>query len=395
MKNVATLLMLYARPVLALSQILDQGRLWFSLIVVLGVSFLLRAPDAGPQAPSVLLRFISYERGSVFLELGAIAIVLVPAILLARAAAGFGSFGVLMERDYLALLNCALMSWSAAYLPLAVAGAFLPIVHTIPVYIAANVYSAALTALSVRTVFGTGFAAAAGMTALGWGAALGGGLLLEVVGGMLRFLFSPLLLYFAYLLFGSNVRSLGQGLRSRQHFRRQLEMATNNPRDADAHYQLGLIYKARRQYTEAIARFTQAVAIDPEEADAHLQLGRIAREQNRSEDALRHLQTAVALDDKLAMSEVWRELGAAYFGAARFAEAAAALAKYTDRRTYDPEGLYWYGKTLLKLGRSAEAREMFERAEEAAKKMPSHRRAEVRKWGSLSRSELRDRLNFK
>jgi len=70
-------------------------------------------------------------------------------------------------------------------------------------------------------------------------------------------------------------------------------------------------------------------------------------------------------------------------------EAAAALAKYTDRRAYDPEGLYWYGKTLLRLDRPAEARELFERCIEAVKTMPSNRRAQVRTWGSRAKAELR------
>jgi tetratricopeptide (TPR) repeat protein len=46
--------------------------------------------------------------------------------------------------------------------------------------------------------------------------------------------------------------------------RRQLEMATVNPHDADPHYRLVLIYQQRRQYSEAIRRFERAVEIDPD-----------------------------------------------------------------------------------------------------------------------------------
>ncbi len=332
-----------------------------------GVSLLVHASEAPidyatPQAAiAVWLRFLSLAPGGWVFPLGTIAVVLVPALLLIRAVSGYGSFGILMESHYLGLLNCVLMSWAAAFLPLAVAGFFIEpdLLHTLPVFGAANIYFAVLTAFSVRTVFGTGFGPAAGMTVLGCGAAMLGGVLFGVVGGSLGFLMSPFLLYYAYLMFGSDVRSLGQGLRSRQHLREQLEIATNNPRDADAHYQLGLIHQQRRQYSEAISRFTQAVAIDPSETDAHFQLGRIACEQGRFDDAIRSLQTAVAQNDKFATSEVWRELGAAYFGASRLDEAEAALAKYTDRRAYDPEGLYWYGKTLLRLERPAEAPRSF------------------------------------
>jgi tetratricopeptide (TPR) repeat protein len=141
-------------------------------------------------------------------------------------------------------------------------------------------------------------------------------------------LMSPFLLYYGYAMFATDVRSLGDGLRSRQNLRRQLELSTTNPRDADAHYQLGLIYQQRRQYAEAAARFQRAIEIDPSEADYHLQFGRIARQQGRFEDATRSLQTAASLNEKLALGEVWRELGAAHFQSSRAADAAPILEKY-------------------------------------------------------------------
>jgi len=392
--NAVSLFLLYGRPVLALGRIVDQGRLWFAVGAAILVSILLHSTDVATRMPAsslgaaVFFRLLSYEPGSWLFALGAIAIALVPAILLIRAISGFGSFGVLMESDYLALLNCALMSWSAAYLPVAVAN-LVGFARVFPIYLAASVYFTVLMALSVRTVFGTGLLAAAGMTVLGWGGAVLGGVAFAVVGSSLRFLMSPFLLYFAYMALGPQLRSLGQGLRSRQQLRRQLEIATGNPRDADAHYQLGLIFQKRRQYGEAIARFTRSVEIDPRDADVHFQLGRVLRERGQISEAIQHLQTAAQLDDKLSTSEVWRELGAALFDGSRFEEAAAALAKYTDRRPYDPEGLYWYGKTLLSLKRTAEARESFERSIEAVRTMPSHRRAHLRKWSGLARVELR------
>jgi tetratricopeptide (TPR) repeat protein len=168
-----------------------------------------------------------------------------------------------------------------------------------------------------------------------------------------------------------------------------LEIATNNPHDADAHYQLGLIYQGRRQYSEAIARFERAIAIDKTEADPYYQLGRIAREQGRTEEALKYYQTAASLDDKHSSSDVWREIGACHFMAGRTDQALAALEKYTARRQYDPEGLYWYGRTLAALGRKQEAREAFQQSIESVRTMPSHRRPEVRRWGSDSSKEMK------
>src|SRR5713226_8267310 len=52
-----------------------------------------------------------------------------------------------------------------------------------------------------------------------------------------------ILIYYAWVFLGNGALSLGNGFRSRQHLRRQFDLATVNPSDADAHYQLGLIYQ--------------------------------------------------------------------------------------------------------------------------------------------------------
>lgn len=428
-ENITALLLLYVRPVAAIGRILDHGRLWFAIVVAIGVSVLLHVAmlasgaessrmarmeqqvpkiargmpvseedgkqEGPPQAPGALRLFAEAGESWIGLAgilspLAALALVFLPAVIFIRAISGFGSFPVLLRSDYGSLLLCGLMAWAAAYLPLA-AGIWIigMQVNLIPVFIAINLYFAVLVAMSIRTVLGVGFASAMGFTMASCGAAVLGIALSDFAGPLKYYAMSPFLLYYGYMMFGSDVRSLGEGLRGRQHFQQQLQYATTNPRDADAHYQLGLVYQKRRQYTEASARFQRAVEIDPSEADAHYQLGRIAREQGRFDDAIRFLKAAAAFDDKLAMSEVWRELGAAYFGASRFEEAAAALAKYTNRRAYDPEGLYWYGKTLLALQRFAEARAAFEQCVEAVETTPKHLRAHVRKWRGVARTALK------
>jgi tetratricopeptide (TPR) repeat protein len=422
-ENLTALLLLYIRPVAAISRILDHGRIWFALFAALGISVMLHIPSltfmaqvnrqtraqqrrepvhtprstpapqesedealapAGPSGSGVL-----FEAGGSWIgflatvtPLVALALVFVPVVIFVRAVSGFGSFPVLMRSDYLSLLLCGLMAWAAAI------GMNVNWAALMPAFIVANLYFAVLAALSIRTLLGIGFAPAAGLAVIGCVAAVFGIALTDFAGPLKYYMMSPFLLYYGYSMFGSDVRSLGDGLRGRQHLQQQLEIATTNPRDADAHYQLGLVYQKRRQYSEAIARFQKAIEIDPSEAEAQFQLGRIAREQGRFDDAIRFLKTAAGLNDKLASSEVWRELGAAYLGLSRFEEAAAALAKYTERRSYDPEGLYWYGKALVALGRTSEARAVFDQCIEAVDTMPKHRRAEVRKWKGLAKKEL-------
>src|SRR5260370_1334192 len=162
----------------------------------------------------------------------------------------------------------------------------------------------------------------------------------------ISYFFSPCLVYYAWVFLGNSTLSLGNGFRSRQHLRRQLDLATVNPSDADAHYQLGLIYQQRRQFDEAKKRFTRALEIDPAEADPALQLGRIAIEEGRPAEAVTWLRKAAALNDKYCSHEASLGLGVANFHSQCLAEAREALEEYVSRRTYDPEGLYWHGKTL-------------------------------------------------
>jgi tetratricopeptide (TPR) repeat protein len=444
-ENLTALFLLYIRPVTAISRILDHGRLWFAILAAILVSIVLQASDvmtlamdgvrSNMKAPVVrdsfrklskqeplppelekivkqsedeaarpspvhfvrdaVARFASYDSWGFFSAIWAIAVGLVPGVIVVRAVTGYGSFSVLMRRDYLSLLMCTLLCWSAVYLMVAIAQGVVSYgsgarasIHLAGVFAAAVLYFLALTALAIRTALGTTLGSAIGLALAGSVAAIVGAGFFGVVGSSLYFLASPFVLFYAWRMLGSEVSSLGDGLRTRQHLRQQIEIATTNPRDADAHYQLGLIYQQRRQYSEAIARFQRAIEIDPSESEAQFQLGRIAREQGRFDDAIRYLKTAAGLNDKLASSEVWRELGAAYFGASRFEDAAAALAKYTQRRSYDPEGLYWYGKAMAALGRAAEAREAFGQCVEAVDTMPKHRRAEVRKWKGLAKTEL-------
>ena len=44
-ENLTAFLLLYVRPIAAISQILDQGRLWFAVVAAVGVSVLLHTSD--------------------------------------------------------------------------------------------------------------------------------------------------------------------------------------------------------------------------------------------------------------------------------------------------------------------------------------------------------------
>jgi tetratricopeptide (TPR) repeat protein len=241
----------------------------------------------------------------------------------------------------------------------------------------------------VRTVFGIENWAAAVVVGLSWIPLIGVFFLWGPLRMILGWLASPFFLFFLYYYLGREIGSLGSGLRTRQHFRRMLEASAVNPHDGEAQYQLGLIYQERRQYTEAIERFRRAVAIDPSETDAHFQLGSIARQQGRITDALEHFGTVLRQDPKHHQSEILRETGAAYLADGQHENARRELAEYVDRRPYDPEGLYYYGRALEELGKGEEARLAYAQAVEAARTAPRYRARFTAKWSRLAQKQMR------
>jgi tetratricopeptide (TPR) repeat protein len=378
LEQLQLLLSLYVRPVRAASRIIDHGRLWFALCSALLVLLAVRGGVFLPDKP--VLKIV-----------GAMALAFVPVVILVMTVyRSHESFPVMLRKDYLTFLNCVLLSLAAALLPLAVLSRIvLPVYLALALVAAAGIYFLILVTFCIRTLWGSGLAVAGGAALVGLAATFGGLIAFLALGSFMYYLSSPFVLFYAYILLGSDMRSLGEGLRARQHLRRQLDIAATNPRDADAHYQIGLIYQQRHQYDEAKKRFARAVEIDAKEADPVFQLGRIALEEDRLDDAIELFRRAAALDDKCCSHEVWRDLGVAYLRSARLEDARLVLSKFVERRSYDPEGLYWYGKSLVGLGELDNARQQFEQCREAVDTMPSNRRRQLSKWKRLTVSELK------
>jgi tetratricopeptide (TPR) repeat protein len=371
------ILSLYARPGAAMSDLLDRGSLFLSSLLVLAISFAL-------GRVTVVFSFPFYA------PLLGIAVIYVPGLLLvgsfvSRVAGGFQS---VFQRDYAPLLTCVAAAWSATNLPLLLVAWVAPglFLHAL---LLAYVWLVVLIFFAVRTVFGTDNGPAFGIVALSWTPLAAAWLLRGPLEYLAGWLFSPFLLIYAYFFLrgeiGGAMRGLGEGLRRSQSFRRHLEAAAINPHDAEAQYQLGLIYQQRRQYTEAIRRFQNAVAIDPGETDAHFQLGRIALEQGRRGDALQNFQTVINQNEQHAQGAILRELGALYISARQYQDALHELSRYEERHPYDAEALYYHGQALEGLGRREEARAVYGRAAEAVNLAPPYLRRAAGKWGRMAR----------
>jgi Flp pilus assembly protein TadD len=371
--HVKSLLRLFWDPAGAMGAILDQGSLLFASLAVLVVSL------ASPV------------QVSFYTPLLVLAIVYVPGVMVLSIVTGRLGGGVsnILQRDYSPMLTCTAMAWTAANIPLFLIVRIFPPALWTPLAALVLGYFLLLMFFAVRTVFGTENWVAGVVVALSWVPLAGAAYLWGPLRFLLGWIASPFFLFYAYYYLGGEISNLGAGMRSRQNFRRMLDAAAVNPHDADAQYQLGLIYQERRQYTEAIQRFQNAIAIDPGETDAHFQLGVIARQQGRLKDALGYFQTVLNHNEKHSQSEILRELGAVYLAAGQFEDARGFLAEYVEQRPYDPEGLYYFGQALEHLGRTAEARERYQLAIDAATTSPRYRRRVTARWSRMAQRQMR------
>ena len=445
MENLKILFLLYVRPALAMSELLDKGSWIFAAAAVLLVSaafFLtvnskldaayrvpsfaefyqppkiydddyspddeavydqavknyeqtLRTRRQIPFAGDYFYKFFSFEPLKFYQPLLALSIFYIPAVIfLICIFGGIGGFGTIFRRDYGALAVCTLTAWAAAHLPFALAGIVLYSQNIAPeiylaMWIGGSLLFGVLMIFAVRTVFGVKYAAAILTICSAWLALSAGMYVLRYIS---PWLFSPFLFVYAYLYFGGaasgELRGIGDSFRQKQSFKRFLHNATVNPKDADAHVQLGLLYSQRRQETKALEHFTRAFEIDKTEIDANYELGKIARHKGELQTALDHFAVVAEQNDKYALSEIWREIGATYLDAQMLTEARNALEKFVERRAVDTEGLYYLGKVYRAQNEPEKAREMFEQAVQAAKTSPDFRRRQIGNWSKLARKEL-------
>lgn len=71
-----------------------------------------------------------------------------------------------------------------------------------------------------------------------------------------------------------------------------------DPRSAEAHYNLGVLYEERRQNDRAVSEYLAAIALDPTAANAHNNIGILYFTMGQPEQGLRHLEEAVRLGPK-------------------------------------------------------------------------------------------------
>ena len=439
-ENIKLFFQLFYRPISAMSQLMDRGNWFFGggLATVIAVLFTLSVSnriyesyEAVPrsqaelkaefmrQMPSVdddnveaemseampYLRttrqlplpilgskawiILSFRPISYFAIIASLGILFAPALLMIIALLERAvSISVMLRRDYGAMLSCVLFGWAASHLPFALLGFGLQPqpshdILALGLWAAASLFFGFLMVCALRTVCGASVIHSIV-------AVCAASLVFRFDSWMFSLAtFSPFLtiIWIAPLVLGGAAAMRAAHLQ-RQSFRRQLEACTINDHDAEAHYQLGLLYEQRKQSAEALKHYQRAVEIDPNEPDANFQLGVVARNNGKLQEALNHFGIVLAFDEKFRLSEIWREIGATYLAAGMLDEAESALKKYCERRQYDPEGLFHYAELLSKKGETERAKEVYRQCIEAVKTMPYYRRNQFSKWSRLAERKM-------
>ena len=150
---------------------------------------------------------------------------------------------------------------------------------------------------------------------------------------------------------------------------------------ANAHYALGVLYKERKAWQEAIRSFQGAINAYPNYIEVYCELGEVYLEAlAQVTEATRALEKAVKLDPKHARTR--RLLGAAYLRDNRSNAAIRELLEAVELKPTDEQALYTLGLAYLQQSQFDEAIRRFKQAIELN---PFHTQA----YFSLGNSYLR------
>ena len=198
------------------------------------------------------------------------------------------------------------------------------------------------------------------------------------------FLLLPLL----YLFF-VRLRDLVAARGSERNFLRHLKALTINPRDADAHYQLGLLHFRRGNWDAAQGYFEQSLAIEPNDPDVHYFMGRVFEARSEWSRAVDEYESTYRLDPEYGQGDIFREVGKGYLHTGRPDKAIEFLQYFLERRGSDPEGRFWLAVALHRVGKPDEMRVQLNTILDQARSNPRFFRKANRSWIYRARMLLR------
>ncbi len=155
--------------------------------------------------------------------------------------------------------------------------------------------------------------------------------------------------------YGKLLRLMNRHDEANRAFLRELEI---NPDDYDANLYHGIfLFENEQKYEEALARFERALRTRPGDADARFQMGLVYNSANRIEEAVQTIKSVV--DENPNFMEGHVTLTGLYFRLGREEEAERHRVAAERLRTSRD------GQHLIKMGQTSQASELFQRQKEA------------------------------
>ena len=169
----------------------------------------------------------------------------------------------------------------------------------------------------------------------------------------------------AWYLLGRTDYNLDRADDARQAFLTCLRL---DPSHVKARYNLGLTYERLRQPQEAISAYRQAItaqaALPHQDSQPYLDLGLLLLQQEHPTDALDPLTTAVQLSPGNPFAH--QQLALCLEKLGRYQEAAAEMLVCARLAPNSQAPAFFLGRIYHRLGREAEAKEQFTRAQTLA-----------------------------
>jgi tetratricopeptide (TPR) repeat protein len=322
-------------------------------------------------------------------------IIYVPAIIVISNAISGDGFGLSVSRqEYQSHLSVLLPLWGMLYLICAPLQWLVPhflIIGLVEISIGMLIRSLLLlgyTFWAIRQLNYLSFVQALGVFFLTWFTAPLYFVLSSFLFALPLFIMIPLV-YFGYQW----IRGYQTAHAGERAYQQHLNTLTQNPQDADAQYQLGLIYLKRRSLDAARRYFESAIKIDLEDADYHYYLGRTHELKGEWALALEQFEETYRIAPEYGLGDIFREVGKGYLHTGNPDKAIEFLKFFLTKRESDPEGRYWLAVAYKNSGDAGQMNSQLQTIIEHARSNPRFFRKGNREWIYRARSMIRGERN--
>ena len=164
----------------------------------------------------------------------------------------------------------------------------------------------------------------------------------------------------------------GKNQEAIQNLRKSLQL---NPKDADVHAYLGVVYLLLSDFERAETEMEEALKLNPYLTDARNSLGAVQMKTGRPEEARATFEEALKDKTYPSPEKVLYNLGTLHLDAKRYPEALDAFRRAVAANSNYARGYFGLGRVFAETGKGEDARTNFRKAIALDPKSPEADRA--------------------